>query len=142
MARLELKCKNLWLNTLSVLCATTKRGTDCTMTHKTEYFSNYCTIFLQPAPGIFSNFSCMFLYPFFFSKSNMNCSNLLDMINPQEQIKIRILLPKIVLAIHCLNKLLSWSQDIFKFSAISLKFQKNLSITTTFFSHSKSDKFW
>ena len=57
MARLELKCKNLWLNTLSVLCATTKRGTDCTMTHKTEYFSNYCTIFLQPAPGIFFTLS-------------------------------------------------------------------------------------
>ena len=34
----------------------------------------------------FSNFSCRFQNPFF-SNSNYNCSNLLDLINLQEQVK-------------------------------------------------------
>ena len=41
-----------------------------------------------------------------------------------------ILLPKIVLTFHCLNKLFKWSQKFWKFSAFSLEFQKFFSITT------------
>ena len=54
-----------------------------------------------------SNFSCRFLNPnYFFSNWNYSFSNvLLDMRNLQEQVKKSILLPKIVLTFHCLNKL-------------------------------------
>ena len=40
---------------------------------------------------------------------NFNCSNSLDMRKPQEKLK-KVLLPKIVLTFHCLNKLFWWSQ--------------------------------
>ena len=36
----------------------------------------------------------------------------------------------------------SWSQKSCKFSAFSLEFQKNFSITRTIFSHSRSEQFW
>ena len=41
----------------------------------------------------------------FFSNLNSNCSDLLDLRNLKEQGKKSILLPKIVLTFHCLNKL-------------------------------------
>ena len=56
--------------------------------------------------------------------------------------KKSIMLPKIVLTFHCLNKLFLWSQKFCKFSAFSLEFQKFFSITRTIFSHSRSEQFW
>ena len=53
-----------------------------------------------------------------------------------------ILLPKIVLTFHCLNKLFLWSQNFCKFSSFSLKFQKFFSTTRTFFSQRRSEQFW
>ena len=50
------------------------------------------------------------------------------------RIKLKsILLPKIVLTSHCLNKLFEWSQKICKFSAFSLEFPKFFLITRIFF---------
>ena len=40
------------------------------------------------------------------------------------------------------DKLFKWSQKSCKFSAFSLEFQKNFSITRTIFSHSTSEQFW
>ena len=42
---------------------------------------------LLPRQFIFSNFSCMFLNPNNFSNLNLNCSNLLNLRNLQEQVK-------------------------------------------------------
>ena len=42
---------------------------------------------------------------YFFSNLNSNCSNILDLRNLLEQVKKSLLLPKIVLTFHCLNKL-------------------------------------
>ena len=59
--------------------------------------------------AVFSNFSCMFVNPNIFSNLNLNCSNLLDMRNLQEQVKKAFcyqwyFFTKIVLTFHCLNK--------------------------------------
>ena len=59
----------------------------------------------------FFNLSCMFLKPNILSNLNYNCSNTLDMtILSRNKLK-SILLPKIVLTFHCLNK----SASNFKF---------------------------
>jgi hypothetical protein len=47
-----------------------------------------------------------------------------------------ILLPKVVLTLHCLNTFFYQSQKFCKFSAFSLEFQNIFSITGTIFSHS------
>ena len=71
----------------------------------------------------FSNFSCMFLNPNILSNLNSNCSNSLDMRNPQEQVKK-----------HSLTKNCS---DLSLFEKIVLVISKLIfSITRTIFSHS------
>ena len=54
---------------------------------------------------IFYFFQHVSKFQYFFSNLNSNCPNLLDMRNLQEQVEKNILLPKIVLTFHCLNKL-------------------------------------
>ena len=83
--------------------------------------------------NVILTFSACFDIPIFFSNLNSNCSSLLVLRNLQEQVKKSILLPKIVLTFHCLNKLFYWSQKFCKFSAL---------FTRTIFSHSRSEQFW
>jgi len=88
----------------------------------------------------FSNFSCRFLNPNYLLQFNCNCSNLLDLRNLQKQVKKAV--SKNFLNFHCSNKLLWWSQNVCKFLAFSLEFQKFFLITKTIFSHSRSEQFW
>ena len=56
----------------------------------------------------FLTFPACFEIPIFFSNLNSNCSNVLDLRNLQAESRDKlksILLPKIVLTFHCLNKL-------------------------------------
>ena len=75
---------------------------------RSKFLKNYATFGLIPRVQVeneenevFSNFSCMFLNPNIFSNLNSNCSNLLDMINLQEEAKKAFCHQKI----HCLKKL-------------------------------------
>ena len=67
---------------------------------------------------------------------NSNCSNLLYMRNLQEQVKKSILLPKIVLTFHCLNKLFKGSLEQF-FLTVD---QNNFGNKIQFFSSVKKTK--
>ena len=62
-------------------------------------------VMLLPTQRVFSNFSCRFLNTNIFSNLNSNCSNLLDRRNLQEQVKKAFWIPKIVLTLHCVNRL-------------------------------------
>ena len=57
-----------------------------------------------------------------------------------EQVK-KELLPEIVLTFHCWNQI-DCSSDLRKFANSWLEFQNFLSMTKTFFSHSRSEQFW
>ena len=73
--------------------------------------------------------------------SNLTCSNVLDLRNLQEQVK-KAFRFKNCNDCHCLNKLFYWSKRFCKFSALSLEFRKIFMITTSIFSHSRSEQFW
>ena len=74
---------------------------------------------LRAGKKSFSNFSCVFLNPNNFFPICIIIVLIYYIWEISRNKLKRILLPKIVLTFHCLNKLFSWSQIFCKFSAFS-----------------------